>query len=419
MSQKGFAQLFLLFLLLTGILATIYLVKQDTSSSRPQALTPKQLPEQSQAVQHIPVCPPFGRETPRCHARVVINQQGRPIVDPFPNGLGPAQFKGAYNLTGSSSGRILAIVSAFDHPNIKSDLDTYSNAFSIAVLPECSGPISSSTDPCFQKVDQNGGTNYPTTVDGTWALETALDVEVAHGICQDCKILLVEANSNTYQDLTTAIDRAIAMGANVVSGSWGSSEFSSETTFDSHFNIPGVAFTFSSGDSGYGTIYPAASRYVTAVGGTTLRVNADNSYGSETAWSGSGSGCSTYESKPSWQKDTGCQKRTIADVSAVADPSTAAAVYSSVPYSGQTGWFKVGGTSLSAPIIAGVYALKGIPAQVAANSLPYLNSPSTNLRDITSGSNGGCLKKTKYLCTAVSGYDGPTGLGTPKGINAF
>ena len=165
--------------------------------------------------------------------------------------------------------------------------------------------------------------------------------------------------------------------------------------------------------------YPAASQFTTAVGGTTLNVNSDNSYGGETAWSGAGSGCSSYDPKPAWQKDNGCTMRTIVDVSAAADPQTGAAIYTSVPFNNQTGWFKVGGTSLASPIIAAVYALKGVPQEVAANSLPYTNNPSSNLRDITSGSNGGCLKKTKYLCTSTVGYDGPTGLGTPLGIEAF
>jgi subtilase family serine protease len=204
------------------------------------------------------------------------------------------------------------------------------------------------------------------------------------------------------------------MGAKVVSNSYGSSEFSSETQFDSHFNKNGIAFTFSSGDSGYGTSYPAASQYVTAVGGTTLNM-IGNSYISETVWSGSGSGCSLYEPKPIWQTDTGCTKRTIADVSAVADPSTGAAIYSSVSYLGNRGWFQVGGTSLSAPIIAGIYALGGVPAGSKANSLPY--AQVNLLRDITSGNNGNC--NSSYLCTGVVGYDGPTGLGSPNGASAF
>lgn len=397
------------------LVAVVFFVNPHTSNAQGQ---PDSLP--TAALDHMPVCPPGPAEDfVRCHARVVVNEKGNPFATTGPVGYGPDQLSGAYNLyNASSSGRILAIVDAYDHPNIKSDLDTYSNQFGLPVLPTCTGAITASSETCFQKVDQNGGTTYPAT-DAGWALEIALDVEAAHAVCPDCKLLLVEANSSSYTNLMAAVDRAVTLGANVVSNSYGSREFSSETTYDFHFNKPGIAFTFSSGDSGYGTSYPAASRYVTAVGGTTLYVNSDNTYNSETAWKGSGSGCSSYESKPSWQKDSGCAKRTIADVSAVANPNTGAAIYNTVPYSGQTGWFQVGGTSLSAPIIAGVYALKGVPTATAPNSLPYLNSPSTNLHDITTGANGGCSARARYLCTSVIGFDGPTGLGTPNGINGF
>ena len=148
----------------------------------------------------------------------------------------------------------------------------------------------------------------------------------------------------------------------------------SETSlsYDGHFNRPGVPITVSSGDAGYGPEFPAASRYVTAVGGTTLTLGSDNSRLSETAWSGAGSGCSSYEAKPAWQTDSSCARRTIADVSADADPSTGASVYDSQGYQGRVGWFKVGGTSLSAPLIAGVYALAG-----NASSTTYASPPPT------------------------------------------
>jgi len=263
-------------------------------------------------------------------------------------------------------------------------------------------------------VNQSGLTSYPQQNSG-WSLEIALDVEAAHAMCQNCGILLVEANSASYTNLMSAVDRAVLLGAIVVSNSYGSSEFSGETTYDSHFNHPGVAFTVSSGDAGYGTEYPAASRYVTAVGGTSLFLNGDGSYNHETAWSGAGSGCSSYESKPTWQTDTGCAKRSVADVSAVADPNTGAAVYDTVRYGGQSGWFQVGGTSLAAPVVAAIYALSGnVPAGQTESSLPY-GSP-INLNDVLTGNNGTC---GSYLCVARVGYDGPTGLGSPKGTGAF
>lgn len=371
------------------------------------------------ALNHIPVCSVGNPQTPRCHARVVVDSKGKPQVTTSPSGYGPAQLLGAYSLTGfTSSTRIIAIVDAYDDPNILSDLNYYSTINSIPQMTAC--PVSSGINsaPCFQKVDQRGGTAYPNT-DSGWALETSLDVETVHALCQNCNILLVEADSSSYANLMAAVDRAVAMGANVISNSYGSSEFRGETTYDYHFNIPNVAITFSSGDSGYGATYPAASRYVKAVGGTTLNLSG-NSYVSETVWSGTGSGCSAYEIKPVWQKDTGCRNRMIADISADANPNTGASVYDTVPYSGQTGWFQVGGTSLASPIIAAVYALAGDSITVSSpSSLPYLKGNSANLHDVTFGTNGRCKGKPSYLCTAGIGYDGPTGLGTPNGPSAF
>lgn len=369
------------------------------------------------AQNHVSVCPgPASPGSVRCHARVVVDSQGKPQASTLPAGYGPVQFHGAYgSQTLVSTPTTIAIVDAYDDPNILSDLNKYSSTFGIAAMSAC--PVSTGTlaAPCFQKVDQRGGTSYP-QVNAGWALEIALDVETAHAICQNCNILLVEADSNSYTNLMAAVDQAFAMGANVISNSYGSSEFSGETSLDWHFNHPGIAITFSSGDSGYGVEYPAASQYVTAVGGTTLNLNSNNSYKSESAWSGSGSGCSAYEAKPSFQSDAGCLNRTVADVSADANPNTGAAVYDSVRYQGRRGWFQVGGTSLSSPIIAGVYALSGNTAS-AANSIPYSQGNSANIHDVTTGTNGSC--GGSYLCTATSGYDGPTGLGTPNGIGAF
>lgn len=399
-----------------SLIITFLLVFTFTASTHAQG-GPNTLPQM--ALNHIPVCPPGPKnEDVRCHSHVIVDGKGKPLATTSPTGYSPAQFQGAYGLVGSSSsGRILAIVDAFDQTNIKSDLDNYNSIYGLPSFPACSGDIKNSSIPCFQKVDQNGGANYP-AFDSGWGLEISPDVEVAHAVCPDCKLLLVEANDNSYTNLMAAVDRAVTMGANVVSNSYGSGEFSSETSFDSHFNHQGVAITFSSGDSGYGSSYPAASGFVTSVGGTTLNLGSGNTYGSESAWKGSGSGCSKYETKPSWQTDTGCFNRTIADVSADADPATGASVYDS-NYNGQSGWFQVGGTSLSSPLIAGVYALKGVPTGANANSLPYSNSPTTNLHDVKTGSNGFCKRSVKYLCTAVTGYDGPTGLGTPNGTGAF
>ncbi|MBI3633280.1 MAG: S53 family peptidase [Candidatus Vogelbacteria bacterium] len=349
----------------------------------------------------------------------MVDSAGQPKTQATPSGYGPAQLHGAYtSQVLAPNKQIIAIVDAYDDPNILSDLNTYNKTYNIPLLPTCSSAVATSLTPCFQKLDQRGGIKYP-AVDAGWALEISLDVEAAHAICQNCSILLIEADSASYINLMAAVDRAITSGATVVSNSYGSSEFSGETDYDTHFNHLGVAFTFSSGDGGYGVEYPAASQYVTAVGGTTLLLNSDNSYKSESAWSGAGSGCSLYGTKPLWQHDTYCLNRTVADISAVADPNTGVAVYDSIRYQNKSGWFKVGGTSLAAPVVAGIYSLAGgVSSGVQGDSLPYSNgSYLTNIHDILTGSNGTC--GGSYLCTATVGFDGPTGLGSPIGISAF
>jgi subtilase family serine protease len=205
--------------------------------------------------------------------------------------------------------------------------------------------------------------------------------------------------------------------ANVISNSWGGSD-TSDAVYGSYFNHPGVAITASTGDSGYGVEYPASSDYVTAVGGTSLTQNASFARGwEETAWSGAGSGCSSYNSRPTWQASvtTGCSRRAVADVSADADPNTGVAVYDSYAYQGYVGWLVFGGTSVASPVIASVYALAGNASGVSYGSSPYGDPAALN--DVVSGSNGSC--SPAELCTAGPGWDGPTGLGTPNGTGAF
>ena len=351
----------------------------------------------------------------QCNARIITDKSGAPTAAAtLPAGYGPAQFHGGYNVPATSANpATIAIVDAYDQPYMKADLDTYNKTFGLPFFPSCTSTITTS---CFMKVNQSGGTSYP-SVNSGWALETSLDVEVAHQMCQNCKLILVEANSSSYSNLMAAVDRARLLGATVISNSYGSGEFSTETSYDSHFNYPGVAFLFSSGDSGYGSSYPAGSKYVTAVGGTSLTLNAANNWQSESVWSGSGSGCSLYETKPVFQTDPSCKNRSIADVSADADPNTGAAVYDSVRYQWVKGWFQVGGTSLSAPLLAGIYGLANNVGAGSANAFIYSNyNYTTNLHDITTGNNGSC---STYLCKAAAGYDGPSGLGSPIGLGAF
>jgi subtilase family serine protease len=233
-------------------------------------------------------------------------------------------------------------------------------------------------------------------------------------ICPNCKITLVEADTNSFANLGAAENTA-ASRANVVSNSFGGSD-ASDATFGSFYNHPGIAITASSGDGGFGVEYPASSHFVTAVGGTSLQ-RASNTRGwTETAWAGAGSGCSAFNTALTGQTgvNTGCSMRAVADVSAIADPNTGVAVFDSTAFQGRSGWLVFGGTSVAAPIIAGVYGLAGNAASID-NNFPYAHTAS--LFDVTSGSNGSC--SPSQLCTARIGWDGPTGLGTPNGSGAF
>ncbi|MFF9182980.1 putative Ig domain-containing protein [Streptomyces misionensis] len=329
-----------------------------------------------------------------------------------PSGLSPANLHSAYNLpTTGGSGLTVAVVDAYNDPNAESDLATYRSQYGLSACTKANG--------CFKQVSQTGSTTSLPTNDSGWAGEEALDIDMVSAVCPNCNIDLVEANSANDTDLGIAENEAVALGAKFVSNSWGGSEASSQTTEDSqYFKHPGVAITVSAGDSGYGAEYPATSQYVTAVGGTALTTSSNSRGWSESVWNtnsteGTGSGCSAYDPKPSWQTDSGCSKRMEADVSAVADPATGVAVYDTY---GGNGWAVYGGTSASSPIIAGVYALAGTPGS-SDYPAKYPYSHTGNLNDVTSGSNGSCT--TSYFCKATTGYDGPTGWGTPNGTAAF
>jgi hypothetical protein len=328
------------------------------------------------------------------------------------SGLSPANLHSAYALPSTGgSGLTVAVVDAYNDPNAESDLATYRSNFGLSACTKASG--------CFKQVSQTGSTTSLPTNDTGWAGEEALDIDMVSAVCPNCNIILVEATSATDANLGTAENEAVTLGAKFVSNSWGGSEASSQTSEDtSYFKHPGVAITVSSGDEAYGAEYPATSQYVTAVGGTALSTSSSTRGWTESVWKtssteGGGSGCSAYDAKPTWQTDTGCTKRMEADVSAVADPATGVAVYDTY---GGSGWAVYGGTSASSPIIAGVYALAGTPGS-SDYPAKYPYSHTSNLYDVTSGNNGSC--STSYFCTAGTGYDGPTGWGTPDGTAAF
>jgi hypothetical protein len=353
---------------------------------------------------HRPVCKAAPKRQAHCNAEVIVDASGAPLTSVTPSGYGPSDLQSAYGLTSlaasEGASQTIAIVDAFDDPNAEADLGVYRSQYG---LPACT-----TANGCFGKVDQRGGTSYPAT-DASWAQEISLDLDMASAVCPNCHILLVESDSAQFTDLVAAVDRAALLGATQISNSYGGGEYAGETTDESHYNHPGIAVTVSSGDSGYGAEFPASSEYVTAVGGTSLNPAAGARGWSETVWSGAGSGCSAYIAKPAWQTDSGCSRRSVADVSAVADPNTGVAVYDSLAYQRSSGWMVFGGTSAASPIVAAFDALIGPAA--SSRSYPYDNAASFN--DVVSGSNGSC--GGSYLCTARAGYDGPTGVGTPSG----
>src|SRR6266568_667579 len=341
--MKRRALLLILFAVIGIFFATKLVYAQIASSTallqQIPTIDPNIAQEANRHTRHLAVCPKLADPTiAHCFAHVIINQDAVPFTTTKPAGFGPAEFRKAYNVTGKATGTpVVAIVDAYDQPNMLLDLQKYSTTFNLAQLTNCTGSIANSSVPCFKKVNQTGGTTYPQT-DAGWALEISLDVEAVHAMCDNCSILLIEAKTASNVDLLKAFDTAVTLGATVISNSYGSDEVSTEIQYDTHFNQPGIGVFASSGDSGYGVSYPAASRYVIAVGGTKLTLTATGAYSSESAWTDGGSGCSNYETKQSWQTDSGCGKRTVADVAADANPTSGAAVYDTVTYNGKKGW---------------------------------------------------------------------------------
>ena len=324
-----------------------------------------------------------------------------------PDGYGPGDLQSAYDLPSATAGAgtTVAIVDAFDDPTAEADLAVYRTQFG---LPACT-----TANGCFRKVNQEGQSAPLPDPDDGWSGEIALDLDMVSATCPKCNILLVEGNDNSFDALAQAAQTAVDLGAKYVSNSYGGPEDPQDLDYNSFYTHPGVVVTASTGDDGYGTSYPATAPGVTAVGGTSL-VTASGARGwAETAWAGAGSGCSDVQAKPSFQTDDGCDMRSVADVSAVADPQTGVAVYVTT---GDSGWNVYGGTSASSPIIASVYALAGTPVSGSdPEGYPWANPGALN--DVTSGDNGSC--SPAYLCTAGPGYDGPTGLGTPNGVASF
>ncbi|NUR31193.1 MAG: peptidase S8, partial [Catenulispora sp.] len=334
-----------------------------------------------------------------------------PAATALPAGLGPADLHSAYKLpTTGGTDQTIAIVDAGDDPAAEANLAVYRSTYG---LPPCT-----SENGCFHKLNQRG-TPSPLPPDQGWGVEIALDLDMASATCPACKILLVEADDAALDNLATSVDTAVAAGATEVSNSYGTDEFNGAASLASHYAHPGVAIVASSGDSGYrAPSIPAVYQNVIAIGGTTLTKAANTRGWSETAWIGAGSGCSAWFDKPAWQTDPNCPGRMTADVSAVADPETGVAVYLT-DWQGNGMWAVVGGTSASAPIIAGVIALGGHPEHFTDAAPLYAHAAGLN--DIVGGNNSvtGMDCGGDYQCNGVPGYDGPTGWGTPNGLTAF
>jgi len=376
---------------------------------------------------HMPNVPAgYARPHFRVHEPSVPPQPAAPIQLTTPTGLFPAQVKHLYDFDGAGidgKGQTIAVVDAFDDPNIEADLGVFDAQFG---LPACT-----TANGCFKKVYADSNGNVTATApppDSGWSLEISLDVEWAHAIAPRAKIMLVEGQSNSFNDLFSAIFVAYTNGANFVSMSWGGGEFPEETQVDPFFQVPGVTFIASSGDSAFGVQYPAVSPYVIGVGGTTLETNPAAVYLGETAWSDGGGGISQFEPEPLFQSFFGLPHdphhlRGVPDVAYDGDPVTGVALYDSVPYQGFYGWFQVGGTSAGAPQWSAILAdVDSIRVEKKRPPLAYTNGGAAfalyvaagrgarTFHDISIGTNGLCGAQ----CLAAEGYDYITGLGTPS-----
>ena len=400
---------------LFGALAALLLLLATAplAAAAPRAHRPLFAPRGS----HLPfggsqhaVCGQAGGDAGRCLIHVLqpaagaTPERSSTTTVATPTGLSPSTIEGVYGYTTSPSagaGQTIALVDAYNDPNAAADLSHFSAQYG---LPAAN----------FTQVNQTGGSSLPATNAG-WDLEISLDIEWAHALAPGANILLVEASTNSLTNLLAA-ERYAAAHAGYVSNSWGSSEFSSEASYDSNFTAPGVSYFAAAGDEGGSLLWPSASPDVTSVGGTSLTLTSGGTLAQESVWSGSGGGCSRYE-LPNPSQLTGsvscAGKRATPDVALDADPNSGVSVYDSIVYEGRSGWWTVGGTSASTALWAADAAVSG--SHVDA---PYVYASPANIpfRDILLGSNGH---------PALSGFDLATGLGSwsytpgaPTGLTA-
>ena len=427
--------------------------------------------EKSGNTYHVRACPKV--TVPgfvSCHARAVTDNLGRYLrhdaygrknaAPTLSNGtLTPSDLQSAYGLpsNGGLGTTVIAIIDVYAYPTAFNDLNFYRNSYSLPTIQnnQNSGiyqpstgkfltgaqkgkPLSSvnptcnNNRPCFTFITIQNSSS-PTAVNSGWDQEQATDIEMVSAICPNCSILLIQAASLSLTDIYNAVHYAESLGAKIISNSYGASD----STTTGNYNRTDTIYTVSSGDAGYGVEFPASLNSVVAVGGTSLTKIPGGRGWNETVWRGAGSGCSAYNSRSLWQQAalnsaptaTTCRTRIVADVSAVADPNTGVAVY----WNGV--WLKYGGTSVAAPIIAGVFGVSHTSIGASPNN-PYGNvnsvvynlvngissaahGTSANINDVVSGSNStSCSPTTNLLCHGETGYDGPTGVGTPHGASS-
>jgi subtilase family serine protease len=337
----------------------------------------------------------------------------------IPKGWGAKSIESAYKLPVTrGAGQTVAIVDAYSTPHLASDMSFYRKEYGLPPCTTASG--------CLRIVNQEGKASpLPRANPLGWGVEETLDVSMVSAACPLCKIIMVEGKSDSFASLAAAEDTAVRLGANIVSNSYGARESGFTQAYAKEYRHPGHVIVAGSGDYGYtAAMFPANLASVTAAGGTKL-VKAKNARGwTERVWNNdlgaSGSGCSAYVAKPAWQHDPHCPGRTVADVSAVA---TNVALYdSSVSVKLGGPWLNISGTSVSSPLIAGVYGLAGNAATISPG---YEYAHASAFFDVTKGNNDwfnnahGASCGYDYLCVAKKGYDAPTGLGTPDGTGGF
>lgn len=335
-----------------------------------------------------------------------------------PQGETPQSLRQVYSLPATGGSGVIAIVDAYHYPTSLKDFNVFAKAFG---LPEETSSVDTrATNRVFQVVYAGG--SKPET-DAGWSEEMALDIEWAHAMAPSAKIVLVEAASDSNNDLYAAVDIASSLpGVVEVSMSWGGSESRNESSGDVHFQQPGVVYFAASGDTGGKVIYPGCSPYVVSAGGTTINRNTAGVFESETAWSGSGGGPSRYESRPSYQlgiSNIVKSSRGVPDLAFDANPETGVSVYDSTPYEGSSGWLIFGGTSVATPSLAGIVNNAASSRHVFATSsnaelttiygILATASYSTDFRDITEGSAG--------HNRAEVGWDFVTGVGSCIGLS--